>query len=273
MDIQKVNQYKSVFDSIVHEIKDDEGNAMEVWYARELQSVLGYARWENFVVAIGRAMESCKSLNVSIDDHFRELTKMVGLGSGSQRPIQDFMLTRYACYLIAQNGDPKKEEIAFAQSYFAVQTRNAEIIEERIKLMARLETRDRLRTSEKQLSRNIYQRGIDDKGFGRIRSRGDFALFGGLTTDQMKHRLGIKSGALADYLPTLTIAAKNLATEMTNYNVEQKDLYGEERITEEHVQNNYGVRGILGQRGIKPEDLPPAEDIKKVEAPQPPLRF
>lgn len=265
MDIQKVNQYKSVFDSIVHEIKDDEGNAMEVWYARELQSVLGYARWENFVVAIGRAMESCKSLNVSIDDHFRELTKMVGLGSGSQRPIQDFMLTRYACYLIAQNGDPKKEEIAFAQSYFAVQTRNAEIIEERIKLMARLETRDRLRTSEKQLSRNIYQRGIDDKGFGRIRSRGDFALFGGLTTDQMKHRLGIKSGALADYLPTLTIAAKNLATEMTNYNVEQKDLYGEERITEEHVQNNYGVRGILGQRGIKPEDLPPAEDIKKVE--------
>jgi DNA-damage-inducible protein D len=265
MDIQKVNQYKSVFDSIVHEIKDDEGNAMEVWYARELQSVLGYARWENFVVAIGRAMESCKSLNVSIDDHFRELTKMVGLGSGSQRPIQDFMLTRYACYLIAQNGDPKKEEIAFAQSYFAVQTRNAEIIEERIKLMARLETRDRLRTSEKQLSRNIYQRGVDDKGFGRIRSRGDFALFGGLTTDQMKHRLGIKSGALADYLPTLTIAAKNLATEMTNYNVEQKDLYGEERITEEHVQNNYGVRGILGQRGIKPEDLPPAEDIKKVE--------
>jgi DNA-damage-inducible protein D len=265
MDIQKVNQYKSVFDSIVHEIKDDEGNAMEVWYARELQSVLGYARWENFVVAIGRAMESCKSLNVSIGDHFRELTKMVGLGSGSQRPIQDFMLTRYACYLIAQNGDPKKEEIAFAQSYFAVQTRNAEIIEERIKLMARLETRDRLRTSEKQLSRNIYQRGIDDKGFGRIRSKGDFALFGGLTTDQMKHRLGIKSGALADYLPTLTIAAKNLATEMTNYNVEQKDLYGEERITEEHVQNNYGVRGILGQRGIKPEDLPPAEDIKKVE--------
>ena len=265
MDIQKVNQYKSVFDSIVHEIKDDEGNAMEVWYARELQSVLGYARWENFVVAIGRAMESCKSLNVSIDDHFRELTKMIPTAKSAHRPVQDFMLTRYACYLIAQNGDPKNEEIAFAQSYFAVQTRNAEIIEERIKLMARLETRDRLRTSEKQLSRNIYQRGVDDKGFGRIRSKGDFALFGGLTTDQMKRRLGIKSGALADYLPTLTIAAKNLATEMTNYNVEQKDLYGEERITEEHVQNNYGVRGILGQRGIKPEDLPPAEDIKKVE--------
>ena len=265
MDIQKVNHYKSIFDSIAHEIKDDEGNSMEVWYARELQEVLGYARWENFVVAVGRAIESCKSLNVNVDDHFREITKMVNLGSGSHRPIQNFMLTRYACYLIAQNGDPKKEEIAFAQSYFAVQTRNAELIEERLKLISRLETRERLRSSEKQLSRNIYQRGVDDKGFGRIRSKGDFALFGGLTTEQMKRRLGIKSGALADFLPTLTIAAKNLATEMTNYNVEQKDLYGEGNITEEHVQNNYSVRGILGQRGIKPEDLPPAEDIKKVE--------
>ena len=265
MDIQKVNHYKSIFDSIAHEIKDDEGNSMEVWYARELQEVLGYVRWENFVVAIGRAIDSCKSLNVNVDDHFREVTKMVNLGSGSQRPIQNFMLTRYACYLIAQNGDPKKEEIAFAQSYFAVQTRNAELIEERLKLISRLETRERLRSSEKQLSRNIYQRGVDDKGFGRIRSKGDFALFGGLTTEQMKRRLGIKSGALADYLPTLTIAAKNLATEMTNYNVEQKDLYGENSITNEHVQNNRSVRGILGQRGIKPENLPSDEDIKKVE--------
>ena len=146
MDIQKVNQYKSIFDSIVHEIKDDEGNTMEVWYARELQSVLGYARWENFVVALGRAMESCKSLKINVDDHFRELTKMIPTAKGAHRPIQDFMLTRYACYLIAQNGDPKKEEIAFAQSYFAVQTRNAEMIEERLKLMSRLETRDRLHT-------------------------------------------------------------------------------------------------------------------------------
>ena len=265
MDIQKIQQYKSAFDLIAKEIKDDEGNAVEVWYARELQQVLGYARWENFVVAIGRAMEACKTLGVNVDDHFREVTKMITLAKGAQREVQDFMLTRYACYLIAQNGDPKKEEVAFAQSYFAVQTRKAELIEERLNQIARLDTRERLRASEKQLSRNIYQRGVDDKGFGRIRSKGDYALFGGLSTEQMKLRLGIKSGALADHLPTLTIAAKNLATEMTNYNVEQKDLHGEMSITAEHVQNNRSVRDMLGQRGIKPEELPPAEDIKKVE--------
>ena len=265
MDIQKIQQYKSALDLIAKEIKDEEDNTIEVWYARELQQVLGYTRWENFVVAIGRAMESCKTLGINVDNHFREVTKMISLAKGAQREVQDFMLTRYACYLIAQNGDPKKEEVAFAQSYFAVQTRKAELIEERLNQIARLDTRERLRASEKQLSRNIYQRGVDDKGFGRIRSKGDYALFGGLSTEQMKQRLGIKSGALADHLPTLTIAAKNLATEMTNYNVEQKDLHGEMSITAEHVQNNRSVRGMLGQRGIKPEELPPAEDIKKVE--------
>ena len=265
MDIQKIQQYKTAFDPIAKTVKDDDDNAIEVWYARELQEVLGYARWENFIGAIGRAMESCKTLGINVDDHFREVTKMIALAKGAQREVQDFMLTRYACYLIAQNGDPKKEEIAFAQSYFAVQTRKAELIEERLNEIARLSTRERLRTSEKQLSRNIFQRGVDDRGFGRIRSKGDQALFGGLTTEQMKKRLGIKSGALADRLPTLTIAAKNLATEMTNYNVEQKDLYGETDITAEHVQNNRSVRGMLGQRGIRPESLPPAEDIKKVE--------
>ena len=265
MDTQKKQQYKNAFDLIAKEIKDDANNTIEVWYARELQQVLGYTRWENFVVAISRAIESCKTLKVNVDDHFREVTKMVLLGSGSQRKVQDFMLTRYACYLIAQNGDPKKEEIAFAQSYFALQTRKTELIEERLQQIARLDTRERLRSSEKQLSRNIYERGVDEKGFARIRSKGDYALFGGLTTEQMKQRLGIKSGALADYLPTLTIAAKNLATEMTNYNVEQKNLHGENSITAEHVQNNRSVRGMLGQRGIKPEELPPAEDIKKVE--------
>ncbi len=265
MDIQRINQYKSSFDFIAKEIIDDNGESVEVWYARELQVLLGYARWENFVEAVNRAIDSCKTQAVSVDDHFREVTKMVSLGSGAQRSVQDFMLTRYACYLIAQNGDPKKEEIAFAQSYFAVQTRRAEIIEERLSFLSRLETRERLRASEKQLSQNIYERGVDDKGFGRIRSKGDAALFGGKTTEQMKNRLGVKSGALADHLPTLTIAAKNLATELTNYNVEQKDLMGEAPITGEHIQNNLSVRDMLRKRGIQPENLPPAEDIKKVE--------
>ncbi len=267
MDKQSIIQYKGAFDSIVTYIESDNGKEqLEVWFARDLQKVLGYARWENFLTAINRAVESCNSQNINVDDHFREVTKMVKLGSGSEREIKDYMLTRYACYLIAQNGDPKKEEIAFAQSYFAVQTRKAELIEERINYVTRLESRDRLRASEKQLSQNIYERGVDDKGFGRIRSKGDAVLFGGHTTEDMKRRLGVKDNRpLADFLPTLTIAAKNLATEMTNYNVESKDLYGENAITVEHMQNNKSVRDMLGQRGIRPEELPPAEDIKKLE--------
>ena len=263
MDKKRIEQTKQQFDLVLHK---DDASDVEFWYARELMVLLGYERWENFDKAIQRAMDSCEVSGIEVENHFRELTKMVPLGSGSKRSVKDYMLTRYACYLIAQNGDPRKEEIAFAQGYFAVQTRKQELIEERIALIERTEARERLRESEKRLSQNIYERGVDDAGFGRIRSKGDQALFGGYTTQQMKNRLGVKeTRPLADFLPTLTIAAKNLATEMTNYNVEQKDLQGEKAITSEHVQNNRSVREMLGERGIKPENLPPAEDIKKLE--------
>ena len=261
MERKQIEIYKIKFDEIIQEL-----DGVEFWYARELQKLLGYEQWRNFELIIHKAQISCESAGINASDHFAEVSKLVPIGSGAERAVKDYMLTRYACYLIAQNGDPKKEEIAFAQSYFAVQTRKQELIEERITYFERSEARGRLRESEKRLSQNIYERGVDDAGFGRIRSKGDAALFGGNTTQQMKERLGVKSNRpLADFLPTLTIAAKNLATEMTNYNVEQKDLQGESAITVEHVQNNSSVRSMLGERGIKPEELPPAEDMKKLE--------
>lgn len=261
MKTEKIAALRNSFDSISHFTED----GVEYWLARELQPEFGYNRWENFEKTIFRAIDSCVSTGIVKNNHFRDITKMVTLGSGSQRSIPDYMLTRYACYLIAQNGDPQKEEIAFAQSYFAVQTRKQELIEDRINLIERMTARDRLRESEKKLSENIFERGVDDAGFGRIRSKGDSALFGGNTTQDMKNKYGVKSGALADHLPTLTIAAKNLATEMTNFRVEEKDLRGETPITNEHVQNNHSVRKMLLDRGIRPESLPPSEDIKKLE--------
>lgn len=267
MDKNSIIRYKTSFDHIAQYIGGDNDEQVEVWFARDLMPVLGYARWENFQTAIGRAIDSRKSQNINADDHFREVTKTIPMPKGASKDIKDYMLTRYACYLIAMNGDPKKEEIAFAQSYFAVQTRKVELIEERLSHLSRLETRDRLRASEKQLSQNIFERGVDDRGYGRIRSKGDTALFGGHTTEDMKQRLGIKSTRpLADFLPTLTIAAKNLATEMTNYNVDQKDLQGEASITIEHVQNNRTVRQMLGQRGIQPENLHQLRTSRKLNA-------
>ena len=263
MDSRRIEQIKRQFDNAIQVVKEER---IEFWYARDLMKLLGYTEWRNFENAIKRAIISCETSNIQSNDHFVEVNKLITAGKGAKRSVNDYMLTRYACYLIAMNGDTTKEEIAFAQSYFAVQTRKQELIEERIAYIERTQARKRLKESEKRLSQNIYERGVDDDGFARIRSRGDQALFGGNSTKDIKAKLGVKDNRpLADFLPTLTIAAKNLATEMTNYNVESKNLYGEPDITGEHVQNNTEIRKMLGERGIKPEELPPAEDIKKLE--------
>ncbi|HBX55248.1 DNA damage-inducible protein D [Pseudomonas sp. UBA2684] len=240
--------------------------ATEFWLARELQPMLGYARWENFAKIVDKAKASCEAAGNRVDDHFRDVTKMVSLGSGSQRAVEDIALTRYACYLIAQNGDPSKEPIAFAQTYFALQTRKQELIEQRLAESERLVARKKLTASEKQLSSVIYERLGEEQSFARIRSRGDQALFGGVSTQQMKERLGVpQSRPLADFLPTITIKAKDFANEITNFNIKKDDLDSEREITNEHVKNNADVRALLGDRGIVPEQLPAAEDLKKIE--------
>jgi len=239
---------------------------IECWSARELQRILGYSQWRNFENAIDKAKISCQNAGELVENHFADISKTIQMPKGAEKEIFDYALTRYACYLIAQNGDTTKSEISFAQTYFAVQTRKQEIIEKRLLDVARVNAREKLTQLEKKLSGIIFERGVDNNSFAKIRSKGDQALFGGRTTNDMKRILNVPDKRpLADFLPTLTIKAKDFATELTSHNVLDKNLNGDFQITQEHVDNNLAVRKMLHDRGVKPEQLPPAEDVKKVE--------
>jgi len=258
----RVRELAKDFNEYANQTED----GIEFWYARDLQKVLGYAKWENFANAINKAKESCKAAGFEPADHFPDFRKTIAMPKGAEKEVPDYMLTRYACYLIAQNGDPTKIEIAFAQTYFAVQTRKQEIIEERIQEIERIEARKKLSSTEKRFSGVLYEHGVDDKGFANIRSCGDQALFGGRSTNDMKKKLKVtQNRPLADFLPTITIKAKDLATEITSFNVERDIIHGESRISDEHVRNNKDVRDLLAKSNIRPENLPAAEDVKKVE--------
>lgn len=241
-------------------------NDVEFWYARELQVLLGYEQWKNFEKIISKAKMACKNSKQKVFDHFADVGKMVKVGSGAERKLSDYMLTRYACYLIAQNGNPQKDEIAFAMTYFAVQTRKQEVLEQRLKEFERIQAREKLSLSEKEFSGLVFERGVDGQGFARIRSKGDAALFGGHDTQTMKKKLNVPAKRpLADFLPTVTIKAKDLANEITNFNVKKnKSMQGEISINSEHVKNNKNMREMLSKSGIKPENLPAEEDIKKL---------
>ncbi len=263
MDKEIIVRLHSSFEDMV---RKDSDSGVEYWLARDLQLLLGYAQWRSFAAVIDKAITACENSGYDPKNHFAEARKMVDLGSGAKREIEDIALTRYACYLIAQNGDPAKDQIAFAQTYFAVQTRKQEVIEQRLAEAERLGARKKLTRSEKELSGIIFDRLRNNESFGRIRSKGDKALFGGRTTQEMKSKLGVPDGRpLADFLPTITIKAKDFANEITNFNIKQHRLDNESGITDEHVRNNQEVRKLLVDRGIVPEILPPAEDTRKIE--------
>lgn len=248
------------FENIVCQYKE-----VECWSARELQTLLGYAKWDKFLNVIAKAEESCENAGEAAEDHFPHTGKMISIGKGAEREVDNILLTRYACYLVAQNGDSRKPEIAFAQNYFAVQTRRAELVEQRLIEYERVKARVKLAETEKILSGVLYERGIDGRGFAIIRSKGDKALFH-IDTKMLKRKIGISdSRSLADFLPTISIKAKDFAAEMTSVNVQQKDLYGQLPIEQEHVDNNTAVRDMLVGRGIFPEQMSACEDVKKVE--------
>lgn len=262
MEKKDIEKRKLVFD----QYSNTDENGVEYWLARDIMKPLGYTQWRNFETTIKRAMVSCETAKTPVQNHFAEVSKMVSLGSGSTRKLKDYKLTRYACYLIAQNGDPRKDEIALAQAYFAIKTRTQELIEQRVAEIQRLQSRKALSETEKQLASVVFERGVDSRGFARIKSQGDRALFGGHDTKAMKKRLGVSDRKpLADVLPDVTLAAKNLAGAMTAHNVAERDLHGVTNIQNEHVGNNVSVRSTLVERGIYPESLPAEEDTKKVE--------
>lgn len=248
------------FEDFLHKTED----GIEFWLARDLQHLLGYGKWDNFQNVISKAKTACEISGQDISDHFADVGKMVEIGSGAQKEIDDVMLTRFACYLIAQNGDPRKEQIAFAQTYFAVQTRKAELIEQKILETERVQARNKLAETEKELSHVIFQQTGGNENFALIRSKGDQALFN-RTTQQMKDKWGIKNKPLADFMPTILLKAKDFATEITIFNAKQKQMKNEGQISNEHITNNKSVRNTLISRGIVPENLPPEEDVKKIE--------
>lgn len=240
-------------------------NGVEFWLARDLQHLLEYTKWDNFLNVVNKAKTACEVSGHLVEHHFADVGKMVDLGSGSQREISDIMFTRYACYLIAQNGDPAKQPIAFAQTYFAVQTRRAELIEQRLLEAERVSARKKLTDTEKELSHVIFEQTGGNKNFGLIRSKGDQALFGKSTQDMKAQWNMPPTRPLADFAPTIILKAKDFAAEITIHNAREKQMTSERQVSSEHVTNNKAVRQTLLNRGIRPESLPPAEDVKKVE--------